>query len=291
MKQTLSNRIFDLFIKIFLIAFSLLCIFPFLNIAALSFSSNTAVLTGKVSIFPVGFNLDAYRTVFTNMAIIRSFVFTVILTVSYTGIALIVTVCAAYPLSKSKLKGRKAFLLIIVFTMYFSGGLIPNYLLVNNLNLINTMWALILPGMLSAFLMLITKTYFTSAIPPSLEEAATIDGCSNFGILIRIILPLSKPVLAAVGLFYAVSRWNGFTDALFYINDPTKYPMQMVLRQIITLSQVDQMQMDIQAEVEKVLPESIKAASIIFATVPILLVYPFLQKHFISGIMIGSVKG
>ncbi len=291
MKQTMSNRVFDLFIKFFLVIFSILCLFPFINILALSFSSNAAVLTGKVSIFPIGFNLDAYKTVFTNMAIVRSFVFTVYLTILYTAITITVTVCAAYPLSKSKLKGRKALLLIIVFTMYFSGGLIPSYLLVNNLELINTIWALILPGMLSAFLMLITKTYFTSAIPPSLEEAATIDGCSNLGILIRIILPLSKPVLAAIGLFYAVSRWNGFTDALFYINEPSKYPIQMVLRQISTLSQVDQMQMDIQAEIEKVLPETIKAAAIIFATAPILLVYPFLQKHFISGIMIGSVKG
>lgn len=287
----LKNNIIDWIIALCLIGFALLCLFPFLNILAVSLSSNGAILSGKVSIIPVEFQTFAYEAVLNDSAMIRAFFFTTMVTVIYTVITVITTICAAYPLSKEKLKGKKILLMMILFTMYFSGGMIPTYLVVRNLNLINNMWALILPGMMSAFYMLIMKSYFSTAIPESLEEAATIDGCSTFTYLVKIVIPLSKPVIAAIALFYAVNRWNGFMDALYYINDPEKYPMQMRLRQIISLSQVDQMQMDIQSETENLVPEAIKSASIIFGTVPILLIYPWLQKYFISGIMLGSVKG
>ena len=291
MTSKFKDRVFDWIIMAILIVLAALCLFPFINILAISLSSNSAILGGKVSIFPVGFQILAYKAVLKDAAMIRAFVFTVFLTGLYTVVTVTTTICAAYPLSKENLKGRKIFLMIIIFTMYFSGGMIPTYLVVNNLHLINSMWALILPGMMSVFYMIIMKSYFTTAIPPSLEEAATIDGCSTMNYLIKILIPLSKPVLAAIALFYAVNRWNGFMDALYYINDPEKYPMQLKLRQIISLSQVDQMQMDIQTEAESVVPEALKSASIIFGTVPILLIYPFLQKYFISGIMLGSVKG
>ncbi|WP_242965094.1 carbohydrate ABC transporter permease [Petroclostridium xylanilyticum] len=257
---------------------------------ALSFSSNHAILSMKVAIFPVDFTLETYRAVFKDNAMINSLLFTIVLTVSYTILGMIMTICAAYPLTKKNLKGRNFFLLLIVITMYFSGGLIPDYLLIKNLGLLNKIWALILPGLINAYYLIILKTFF-STLPDSLQESAYLDGCTDIGILVKIILPLSKPVLATLSLFYAVGRWNGLMDALFYITNPKLYPIQLKLYQIVYNS----MQLDIQqmegSAAAGILPESLKAASVIFATVPILIVYPWLQRYFVAGIMIGAVKG
>lgn len=290
MKQTLGDRIFNVINVILLTLFAFLCLFPFINIIAVSLSDNTAIVSGKVFLWPVGFNTIAYREVFSDLGMIRSFLFTVGLTVLYTAITLFMTILCAYPLSKKYLKGRTVFLLLITFTMYFTSGMIPQYLLVSNLNLLNTIWALILPGAVNTFNMIVMKSFFTS-IPTSLEESASLDGAGHLRILFSIVLPLSMPIIATISLFYAVGRWNGFSDALYYINDPKMFPLQLKLRQLISLNNVEQMMTDLQDAEDMVVPEQLKSASIMFATVPILVVYPWLQKYFVKGMMVGSIKG
>lgn len=289
LKQNTKNKIFDAIMVIICVLAIVICLVPFLNIIAISLSSNAAVLGQRVTIFPIGFNIKAYYNIITDRTMISSFFFTVKMTFIYTALSMIMTILAAYPLSKKRLKGRNVFLLIIVITMYFSGGLIPNYLLVKGLHLRNTIWALIMPGMLSTFNLIILKSFFTSSIPDSLEESAYLDGCSDFRLLVSIILPLSTPVLATLALFYAVGRWNGFMDALLYIDKAKLYPLQLKLYQLV----FSNMATDIQegTQIKTVTPEGLKAASVIFTTVPILIVYPWIQRYFVSGVMIGAVKG
>lgn len=221
---------------------------------------------------------------------IRSLIYTIWLTVLSTVLSMVMTIAAAYPLAKSNLKGRKWFMLVIVVTMFFSGGIIPEYILIKNLHLLDSTWGLILPGLISPFYMIILITFFRG-IPESLEEAAGIDGSSHFGTLMRIILPLSLPVMATLSLFYAVGRWNGFQDALMYITKPELYPLQLKLYQMIQQNQITELMQNEGIGAVQVLPESLKAASVIFSTLPILLVYPWLQRYFISGVMVGAVKG
>lgn len=287
--RSAANRTFDIVVFILVLLSVLTCVIPFLYIIALSFSSNAAIVAQQVTLVPVGFNLQTYQTVLSDMSMVYSLGYSVVLTAVYTVMSMAVTILAAYPLTKKRLKGRSLFLGLIMFTMYFSGGLIPDYILVKNLNMLNTVWSLILPGLLSVYNMIILKSFFQS-IPESLEEAAELDGCTEIGILVRIVLPLSLPSIATLSLFYAVGRWNGFMDALFYITKPSLYPIQLKLYQLINVSQstTSQLEGSIGANVP---PEGIKAASVMFATVPILLVYPWLQKYFVSGVMIGAVKG
>lgn len=290
MRQTVGDKIFSCINIIFLTFFALLCLIPFINIIAVSLSDNAAIISGKVFLWPIGMNVTAYKTVFQDLTMIRSFGFTVLLTVLYTVVTMTMTILCAYPLANKKLKGRTAFLLIITFTMYFSGGTIPHYLLVSGMNMLNTIWALILPGAINTFNMIVMKSFFSS-IPAGLEESARIDGAGHFRILVSIVLPLSLPIIATLSLFYAVGRWNGFSDALFYINDTKMYPLQLKLRQLISLNNIDQMLTDLNEERQLVIPETIKSASIMFATAPILLIYPWLQKYFVKGMMVGSIKG
>lgn len=290
MKKSRSEKIFDTVNITLLILFSALCIFPFINILAISLSENSAIVSGEVFLLPKGLVTNAYKTVLQDAAMIRSFLFTVALTVTYTAVTMVMTILCAYPLSKKRLAGRKVIMMLITFTMYFSGGIIPSYLLVKELNMLNTMWSLILPGAINTFNMIVMKSFF-AGIPESLEEAAELDGAGQFRILITIILPLSLPIIATLILFYAVARWNSFSDALFYINNSKLYPLQLKLRQLISLNMVDQMMNDLQDAKQTVIPETIKAASLVFATAPILIVYPWLQKYFVKGVMLGSVKG
>lgn len=291
-KDSLRERLFHLFVVVFVFLAALTCLYPILNIAAISFSDNNAILSGKVGLIPVGFQTSAYQAVFTDSSMIRSLCFTVILTVSSAAFSVLMTMLAAYPLSKKRLFGRNVFLPVIMFTMYFTGGMIPTYLVVKQLNLIDTVWALLLPGAISTYNMIIMKTFFTN-IPESLEESACIDGANEIVILFRIVLPLSMPIIATMILFYAVTRWNAYMDALLYINKVELYPLQLKLRQLITsASSLDQVINDMAGVPEQALiPETVKSASLIFATLPILLVYPWLQKYFVKGVMIGSVKG
>jgi putative aldouronate transport system permease protein len=268
----------------------LVSVLPIINIAAISFSSNSAILAGKVSFWPVELSTISYTSIFSDKNMTWSLVYTVMMTALYTSIAMVLTTITAYPLTKKRLKGRVFFLGMIVITMYFGGGLIPDYILMLNLGILDTIWCLVLPGALSTFNIIILKTFFAD-LPESFEESAIMDGAHDIQVLMKIVLPLSGPVLATLALFYAVGRWNGFMDALFYITKPRLYPLQFKLYQIIKQSTA----IDIAAQegnvIQTILPESLQAACIIFATVPILCIYPWLQKYFIKGVMIGGIKG
>lgn len=282
----ISNAIFVGVIGLLALA----CLYPFVNTLAIAFSSNQAIVTGSVSLYPIGFQTQSFNAVLMDSGMWRSFTFTVILTVTFTTLAMLASICTAYPLAQTRLQGRTVILFMITVTMFFNGGLIPNYLLIRGIGIMDTMWALILPGLIATWNMIIMKTFFTN-IPASLEESARIDGANDITILFKIILPISKPMLAAIALFYAVGRWNGFQDAVFYIKSPKRYPLQLVLNQIVMRGQVEQFLTDVAEEEVKAVPESIKAASLLFVTIPIIMIYPWLQKYFVKGIMLGSIKG
>ncbi len=273
--------------NLLLLALCIVTLYPFLHVAAVSFSDGVAVSQGRVTFFPIGWDLDAYKAVFRHPDIWLSYRNTILYTVLGTLINVVITALAAYPLSKSWLFGRKFFTLAILFTMLFSGGLIPNYLLVKALGMTNTMWALLIPGAISTYNLLIMMSFFRG-IPQELEDSATIDGCSEIGVLYKIVLPLSKPIMAAMTLFYAVGHWNSWFSALIYLSDKELYPLQLVLRNIVISGQLA-----FANDTEDIPPiaESVKYATIMVATVPILLVYPLLQKHFVKGVLIGSLKG
>ena len=272
--------------------FSLTCLLPFVNVAAISLSSKSAILRGDVSFWPVEFSTTAYEAIFSDKSMIHSLVYTVVITVVYTLFSMIMTILMAYPLTKSRLKGRNFFSFLALFTMYFSGGTIPIYLNIKELGLLDTPWALILPGMLSTYNMIILKSFF-QALPKELEEAAIIDGANDFQVLLRVYLPLSMASLATLTLFYAVGKWNSFQDALYYISTKAYQPLQLKLYHIIKGSQaVDVAALEGGAStVATSVSESIEPATIIFATLPILVVYPFVQRYFVAGVTIGAVKG
>ena len=291
MKTHDSNRWFNRMVIAITVLIMILCLVPFLHVAAVSLSSNSAIINSRVFIWPVDFNLQSYEAVFADPTMGASLLFSIQLTLAYTLLSMLMTILAAYPLTQKRLRGRKGLLLFILFTMFFSGGIIPEYILVKDLHLLNTIWALLLPGMINTFNLIVMMTFFKS-LPESLMESARLDGCSELGILTRIVLPLSLPVLATLGLFYAVAKWNSFQDALFYINEPKLYPIQLKIYQIVANS----MAVDIAVQegantTTNALPESLKAASIMFATLPIVCIYPWLQKYFIKGVMIGAIKG
>ena len=279
----------DWLIRIVITVLVLLCILPFLHVFVTSISSNASVMARNVRFLPIGVNLDAYRTILRDASMIRSLYMTVYYTVAFTAVGMILTILAAYPLTKKKLWGRNFFLMLFVITLYFSAGLIPEYLLVHSLGMLNTPWSIILPLALSPYNLILLKTSFQS-IPESLEESAFVDGCSHFGILTRIVLPLSMPILATLILFYAVGRWNAYQDALFYLTKSQLYPLQLKLYNLVN-SSGEAEQIAQEAGVVPVSQEVLKPASIMFATIPILLIYPFVQKYFVKGVMIGAVKG
>jgi putative aldouronate transport system permease protein len=290
MRDRTANRVFDTINFIVLTACVLVCLAPFLHIIAISLSSTRAITSGEVNLFPVELEWHAYVQVFTDPSMIRSLGFTVMLTCLFTVSCMVMTIAAAYPLSKKNLKGRKLVMFIIVVTMFFSGGLIPEYILIRNLHLLDSPWALVLPGLINPFYLIILISFFNN-IPESLEESAEIDGSSQYRTLLSIVLPLSLPVIATLSLFYAVGRWNGFSDTLMYITDPELYPLQLKLYQLIQNNMVTELMQLEGTQMHKMMPESLKAASVIFATVPILIVYPWLQRYFVSGVMLGAVKG
>lgn len=290
MGKSSSIQLIDGIIIFVISLLGLLCLLPMIHIIALSFSSNGAIMAGKVTLFPIEINFAAYKAVFQHSTMVRSLLFTIVLVVLFTAIAMVMTIAAAYPLTKKNLRGRTFFLFLIVLTMFFSGGLIPDYLLMKNLQLLDSIWVLVLPGAISAFYLIIIKTFFSS-IPVELDESAKMDGASHLRVLLSIIMPLSLPSLATLSLFYAVGRWNGFQDALIYITSQHLYPIQLKLYAMVISGQATDLSIMEAQNVAAPVPESLKAASIMFGTVPILLVYPWLQRYFISGMMIGAVKG
>ncbi|THF82161.1 carbohydrate ABC transporter permease [Cohnella fermenti] len=290
-RRTPGERVFESAVYILLILFTFICLFPFLNTLASAFSSSNAIQTGKVLLWPVEFQTGSMAMILEDSSVIRALLVTVFLTVVGTSLNLLFTIITAYPLSRRDLKGRGIFMRFMVVTMLFSGGMIPLFLVVKSLHLLNTLWALILPGLISAFNVIIMKSFFQS-IPDELREASIMDGCGNIRYLVRILLPLSGASLATIGLFYAVGHWNSYFGAVLYIDDPDLLTLQAKLRNILLLSQMDTSleQMSMESKFT-VIQESLKAAVIVVATVPILIVYPFLQRYFVKGSMLGSVKG
>lgn len=289
MKISAKDRIVDALIYIFLGALTLVCLIPFLHVASMSISSNAAVTANRVFLVPIGLNFEAYKQVFGDPSMMHSLYITVIVTVLFTALGMVLTICGAYALSRPKLKGRRALNMIFVVTMYFNAGIIPSFILMSTLNLLDTMAVLILPLAFSCYNMIILRSFMNSSIPPSLIEAAEIDGCNEFKILLSVVLPLSIPVLATLTLFYAVGRWNAFQDALYYISDSSLKPLQQKLYELVNSASSQGLTQEISATTLQS-PEVLKAACIMFATIPILCIYPFVQKYFVKGVMIGAVK-
>lgn len=271
-------------------------LYPFINTLAQSFSSNMAIVKGEVFVFPVRPTLFGYREIFKQTIIFRSLANTGIITIIGTFLGLFLTSTCAYALSRRELIGHKYIFFFYLFTMLFNGGLIPTYLIVRQFGLLNTLWAMILPQAFMTYYMILMKNFF-EAISDDIRDAAIIDGCNDIVMFIRIMLPLSKPMLATLGLYIAVIKWNIFTPALYYVTDQKLYPIQIILRELVFQSQFmetgamaqDMAQMAEMAE--NAGGETVGMAVVIFASVPIIMVYPFLQRHFVKGIMLGSVKG
>ena len=279
----------DVMLYLILTVVVLICLYPFLNVVAYSLSGNTAVLSGKVTFYPIDFQLSAYKEILLKQTQIWTAMgISVTVTVLGTLLGLVLTVAAAYALSKEKLKGRGILSGFILFTMYFSGGIIPTFLVVKGVGLYDYISALVIPSAMNVFNFIVMRTFFKE-LPLELEEAARIDGANDMKILFKIALPLSMPIIATIGLFYAVSYWNDYFSALLYIQTPEKFSLQLRLRQLLFAGQINQVSMENLGT--QVMSESLKMASIVISTIPIILVYPWLQKYFVKGVMLGSVKG
>jgi putative aldouronate transport system permease protein len=271
----------------------LIVLYPLLFVLSASFSDPALVMNGKVWLLPKGLTLDAYKEIFNYKAVWVGYRNTIIYTTVGTLINLTLTTIAAYPLSRRDLPGRNMFMIIMTFTMFFTGGLIPTFLLVKELGMLNTIWAMVIPNAIATYNLIVMRTYFQTSIPWELQEASQIDGCSNTRLLIYVILPLSKPIIAVMVLFYAVGHWNAFFNGLIYLRNSDLYPLQLILREILIISQsafLDESGSTFGMVDKLLLAESIKYALIIIACIPVLVLYPFVQKHFVKGVMIGSIK-
>lgn len=288
-----SDRVYFI-VSGFLLTLVLLAVaYPLVYVLSASFSSGSAVSSGKVLLWPVDFSLNGYEAVFKHRNIVRSYGNTILYTVLGTAINVSMVMTCAFALSRKKLRGRNAFMFFFTFTMFFNGGLIPFYILMKDLSLLNTMWSMVLPGALSVFNMIVARTFIQSTIPNELFEAAAIDGCNDFRFFFSFVLPLSKAIIAVIALFSAVGHWNAYFNALMFLNDRSLYPLQIILREILIMNQVDAtMIMDPELqEANAQVTAVLKYALIVVATLPILCVYPFIQKYFVKGVMIGSLKG
>ncbi|WP_240762979.1 carbohydrate ABC transporter permease [Paenibacillus thalictri] len=289
-KRTIAGLAFDIGNFVLLTLLALLTLFPFLHILAGSLASPAEVLQSKFIMFPKQFSFDAYRFIFSENTLLRSMLITVYITVVGTLINMVMTMSMAYPLARN-VKGKRIIMLLVVFTLLFGGGIIPNFLVVKSLGLLNTYWSLWLPGAIHAFYMIILINFFRQ-LPADYEESAKIDGANEPTLLWKIVIPLSLPAIATFSLFYAVAHWNTFFSALLYINDSHKWPIQILLRQIVIMSSGGIGDASFASEsAYAVPPQTVKMAVIAVATLPIIAVYPFLQKHFAQGVLLGSIKG
>lgn len=284
-----KGKLFEICNYALLTVIALLMVFPFWNVLVTSFSAPHLVYEGKLMFWPKSFTLIAYDTVFKNRQFLQTFNNTVFVTVLGTLLSMALTTTLAYPLSKKNVIGSSTMLFLAFFTMLFSGGIIPSYLLIKQLHMLNTLWSLIVPGALSVFNLMIMVSFFRS-VPQELEESAKMDGCNDIGVLFRIVLRISMPVIATLTLFYAVSKWNIFFQAVMYNSDSNKMTLQVLLRQILVQMTSEAVDAAMSGDVPK-LGATVKMAMIVIATLPILLIYPFLQKYFAKGAMIGSIKG
>ncbi len=283
---------FDVILILLSVIIMVIIAYPLFFVVIASFSDPQAVLGGKITFWPVGFNLESYKMILKEPKIWNGYRNTIFYTVLGTFINFILTTLTAYPLSRKDMPCRKLLTFFITFTMLFSGGMIPVYMVVRGLNLTDTIWAMVIPGAISTYNMLVMKNYFQSSIPEELHEAAAIDGCGHFQSLLRVILPLSTPIIAVIILFYAVGHWNAFFNAIIYLRDQRLYPLQIILREIMLQNSLEAVGGDMIGMYEKVMRgETMKYAVILVASAPVLAFYPFVQKYFVKGIMVGAVKG
>lgn len=289
-KPSKGERIFDGFNSLLMLLLMFITLYPFWHVLVASLSDPAWVAKQRGMIwFPSNFNMDAYKAVFKNPIIISGYLNTIFVVTVGTCVNIIMTSLGAYALSRNNVMLKNPIMMMIVFTMFFNGGIIPSYLLVTGLGMLDSLWALIIPVSMSAFNLIIMRTAF-QAVPVSLEESARIDGANDFSILLRIVLPLSLPVVAVMILFYGVTHWNSWFSSLIYIRSRDHYPLQLVLREILIGNNTDKMTINVSASNKSQVGLTIKYATIIVATVPILLLYPYLQKYFVKGVMIGAIK-
>lgn len=287
--RTNGDIMFDSLNYIFLTLMIIVMLYPFLYVLSVSISSPDYVIRGLVTLLPKGFDLSAYKAVFRDTLFVRSYLNTVYYSIAATVVSIILLSLTAYPLSIRSLKGRKFFSMMFLFTMYFSGGMIPSYLVVRNLGMINTIWAIIIPGAISTYYIIICRTFFQN-IPDSLRESASIDGANDWLILYRIVLPLSMPLLAIMALYAIVGQWNNFFGPFLYLTDQKMYPVQVVLRRILAFDEMMEAGSTSVDRNKLVVSLSLKSAAIMITVLPIIFSYPLLQKYFVKGVMIGSIK-
>ena len=285
---------------VYAVNYVLLCLltiavlYPLIYIVSCSFSSGDALMAGRVKLLPVEFTLLSYKTVFEYESIWTGYLNSIIYTVVGTVISIVLTILAAYPLSRDDFRGGNILMKLFLFTMLFSGGLVPTYLLVRNLGLVDTMWAVVLPTAVNAYNMIVARTFFRQTIPKDLQEAAELDGCSDFKFFTKIVIPLSTPIIAVLCLWVAIGLWNGYFNPLIYINSEDKYPLQLILRRILLMAQVDFGNSSVDPRVvmeNQYLSQMLRYGTIIISSLPLMLIYPFVQKYFVKGVMIGAVKG
>lgn len=290
-KEGWDNKLFAVIVTTLVLTLTAICLIPFIYLIAVSLSDANAVMRGEVFLIPKGFTLAVYKRIWETGTMLIAMKNTILLTVVYVGVSMVITVLCAYPLSVPDLKGKKVIIPFIMFTMYFSGGMIPLYLVVHGLGMIDSWASLVLPCALSTYNMIVMRSFFAS-IPVSLREAALIDGAGDVTILTKITLPLSKASLATIALFYLVSRWNSYMDALLYMNDTRKSVLQIRLKQmILSQDELNKLLIEGAAEAASMPAQTMRAGCLVFSLIPVLIIYPFLQKYFVKGTMIGSVKG
>ena len=291
-REPFGDRVFMAVNYFILAIFLILILYPLLHIVAASFSNSQAVISGQVTIFPVEPTLLAYKVLFENSQVYIGFANTIFYTVVGTIVQVTLTILLAFPLSRKEFVGRKFLMMAILLTMFFEGGLIPTYLIVKELGILDTRWALIIPKALFVWQVIIAVTFFRSTIPDELYESAQLDGCSDAGFIWRIVMPLSKPIIAVLVLMYAVGNWNSYFDALIYLSDTALYPLQLVLRNILVMNETAGLSPNVAYQMRRMqgLSDLLKYALIVVSSVPILIFYPFIQKYFVQGMMIGSLK-
>lgn len=288
-----GDKIFTVAIYVVLSLILVIILYPLIYVISASFSDPQAVISGKVVLWPVNVTLKGYVAVFQNHNILTGFLNSIFYLVVGVALNIVMTMLCAYPLSRKEFKAGGFFSLFFVFTMYFSGGMVPTYILVNNLGLINTRWAMIIPTAMSTYNMIICRTYIVNSIPDELYEASQMDGCTPFKYMMKVILPLSKPIMAVLVLYYGVAKWNDYFNALLYLYKTNLQPLTIVMRDILIMSQVDMTKVTDASAVAKMqgMSELLKYSTMVVASVPVMLLYPLIQKHLVKGVMIGAVKG
>lgn len=296
-KQSTPDKLFDVTLFILLTIVLIVVAYPLYFVIIASVSNPSAVASGHVTLFPVGINFSGYTEVFKNEKVITGFINAIFYTFVGTCINLMVTIPTAYAMSRREFAGKKIIMYFYMITMFVSGGMIPTYLVVKNMGMLDTMWALIIPGALSVYNMIVARTFFESSLPEELWEAARVDGCGHFKFFFKVALPLSKAIIAIMVLYYGIGHWNNYFSALIYMKTEAKYPLQLVLRSILIQNeaalaqQVTSQAAQAALQAQRELVELMKYALIIVSSIPVMILYPFVQKHFVKGVMIGSVKG